>query len=191
MSAHTLLARLSAAGVPHGYLRVLDTYDPRTKKWASRRRIWCGTKACYKQDTPWAEAVKGNERRPKSGLKYTSREAALETGNTATRNVVLAFPTHAFHVLDIDDMAGFAAAFPHIDLSVAPQYLSRNKRLPHVLVRVRGAKFFCDGVTVPCHSSGAFVYSRDVCSTAYSRRPWVAGRLPCSSPTQTGLRLAR
>ena len=26
------------------------------------------------------------------------------------------------------------------------------------LVRVRGAKFFCDGVTVPCHSSGAFVY---------------------------------
>ena len=28
-----------------------------------------------------------------------------------------------------------------------------------------------DSATVPCHSRGAFVYSRDVCSTSYSRRP--------------------
>ena len=41
------------------------------------------------------------------------------------------------------------------------------------------------------HSSGAFVYSRDVCSTAYSRRPWAPGRPRCCNPTQTGLRLAR
>ena len=54
------------------------------------------------------------------------------------------------------------------------------------LVRVRGAKFFCDGVTVPCRSCGAFVYSRDACSTAHSRRPWAPGPRPCSSPTLTG-----
>ena len=54
------------------------------------------------------------------------------------------------------------------------------------LVRVRGAKFFCDGVRSRVTQSARRRHR--ACSTAYSRRPWAPGRPLCSSPTQIGLR---
>ena len=51
-------------------------------------------------------------------------------------NEYLAYPSSNRQLLDIDSIEAFKEKYPKINISQAPQYLSRNKILPHIFINL-------------------------------------------------------
>ncbi len=132
-SSITVEQYLTRRGVQYAYITVDEEMIKQkdgVKKWSVSKTSWSGTnKACRWTPAEWKKNA-GN----KLGMPEARFVPKIDAPVGAKRrNEYLAYASSAdCVVLDIDDSEGFAKGYPDIDLSTAPRYLSRNKRLEHV-----------------------------------------------------------
>jgi len=130
----TIEEYLRKRGIPYAYITIDEEMKmqakEKKKKWSVLSTKWSGTdKACRWTPAQWLKHS-GNKRAMPGVAFVPKTDAPVGTKRT---NEYLAYASSAdCVVLDIDDAEGFAKGYPDIDLSTAPRYLSRNKRLEHV-----------------------------------------------------------
>ena len=149
-SINTVEEYLAQCQIPYAYASITEVAKEDAKKgikWVVAKTIWSGTDVVCTWSKPQWKKHAGNKRSDKA---FEPRPANAAVGTVRTNDYLVYKSTPDHVVLDIDDEQAFADAYPEIDLTTAPRYLSRNKRLAHAFVDLtmgKRRKFNRRGVT--------------------------------------------